>query len=77
MIRTCSKGTTIAFLIYICDNDRVKKRSSVHQYYLQFKMLYNRENGRHMDTNDAKEALAVRAILLDDYLPDVRMLTCV
>jgi len=40
-------------------------------------MLYNRENGRHMDTNDAKEALAVRAILLDDYLPDVRMLTCV
>ncbi len=61
MIRTCSKGTTIAFLIYICEVDRVKKRSSVHQYYLQFKMLYNRENGRHMDTNDAKEALAVGA----------------
>ena len=32
----------------------------MHQYYLQFKMLFNRENGRHMDTNDAKEALAVR-----------------
>ncbi|KAH7398119.1 hypothetical protein BKA64DRAFT_57979 [Cadophora sp. MPI-SDFR-AT-0126] len=23
-------------------------------------MLFNRENGRHMDTNDAKEALAVK-----------------
>jgi hypothetical protein len=32
----------------------------VHQYYLQLKMLFNRENGRHMDTNNAKEVLAVR-----------------
>ncbi|KAH6661772.1 FluG domain-containing protein [Halenospora varia] len=58
IIRNCSKGTTIAFLIHICEVDRVKKRSTVHQYYLRFKMLFNRENGRHMDTNDAKEALA-------------------
>jgi hypothetical protein len=26
-------------------------------------MLFNRENGKHMDTNDAKEVLAVRALL--------------
>jgi hypothetical protein len=63
VIRDCDKGTTIAFLIHICEVDRVKKRSTVHQYYLRFKMLFNRENGRHMDTNDAKEALAVRALL--------------
>jgi hypothetical protein len=49
----------MAFLRHICEVDRVKKRSSVHQYYLQFKMLFNRENGHHMDTNDAKDALAV------------------
>ena len=71
-MRDCSKGTTIAFLIHICDVDRVKKRSSVHQYYLQFKMLFNRENGRHMDTNDAKEALAVRH---SSYISSRRMLT--
>jgi hypothetical protein len=58
IIRDCSKGTTIALLIHICEVDRVKKRSTVYQYYLRFKMLFNRENGRHMDTNDAKEALA-------------------
>jgi len=40
MIRNCSKGTTIAFLIHICEVNRVKKRSAVYQYYLRFKMLF-------------------------------------
>ena len=64
----------MAFLLHICEVDRVKKRSALHQYYLQFKMLFNRENGRHMDTNDAKEALAVRTLLFD-YHPHSSMLT--
>ena len=47
------------FLRYICENYRVHIFSSVHQYLLQFKQLYNRVNGQYMDTNDAKEALKV------------------
>ncbi|KAG4435387.1 hypothetical protein IFR05_009130 [Cadophora sp. M221] len=58
IIRDYSKGTSIAFCTHICKVGRVKKRSTVHQYYLRLKMLFNRENGRHMDTNDAKEVLA-------------------
>ncbi|TVY90451.1 hypothetical protein LAWI1_G007273 [Lachnellula willkommii] len=57
VIRDCSKGTTLAFFRYIYDKDRVNKRGAMQQYIAQFKMLYNRENGRHMDTNDGKEAL--------------------
>ncbi|KAH7364055.1 hypothetical protein BKA65DRAFT_603155 [Rhexocercosporidium sp. MPI-PUGE-AT-0058] len=72
IILNCSKGTTIAFLIHICEVDRVKKRSTIHQYYLRFKMLFNRENGRHMDTNDAKEALAyMYGPLTRDYDLDI------
>lgn len=47
------------FLRYICENYKVRVFSSAHQYLLQFKQLYNRVNGQHMDTNDAKEALKV------------------
>ncbi|APA07342.1 hypothetical protein sscle_02g021120 [Sclerotinia sclerotiorum 1980 UF-70] len=56
-IQKCNKGTTMMFLRYICENYRIRTFSSVHQYLLQFKQLYNRVNGRHMDTNDAKEVL--------------------
>jgi hypothetical protein len=31
-------------------------------------MLFNRENGRHMDTNNAKEVLAVRVLLINYHL---------
>ncbi|TVY14767.1 hypothetical protein LARI1_G008250 [Lachnellula arida] len=57
IIRDCSKGTTLAFFRYIYDEDRVNKRGAMQQYIAQFKMLFNRENGHHMDTNDAKEVL--------------------
>ncbi|APA11274.1 hypothetical protein sscle_07g060440 [Sclerotinia sclerotiorum 1980 UF-70] len=56
-IQKCNKGTIMMFLRYICENYRIRTFSSVHQYLLQFKQLYNRVNGRHMDTNDAKEVL--------------------
>ena len=49
----------MAFLRHICLVDRVKKRNALHQYLLQFKMMFNAENGRHMDTNDANDALKV------------------
>jgi hypothetical protein len=48
------------FLRYICENYKVRAFSSAHQYLLQFKQLYNRVNGKLMDTNDAKEAFKVR-----------------
>ncbi|KAH6694340.1 hypothetical protein BKA61DRAFT_584276 [Leptodontidium sp. MPI-SDFR-AT-0119] len=68
----CSKGTTIAFLIHICEVDRVKKRSTVYQYHLRFKMLFNRENGRHIYTNDAKEALSyIYGTLARDFDLDI------
>jgi hypothetical protein len=59
VIQDCSRGTTLAFLRHIYDEDRVKKRGAMQQYIARFKMLYNRENGRLMDTNDGKEALKV------------------
>jgi hypothetical protein len=49
----------MVFLRFICEHYRVGAFSSIHQYLLQFKQLYNRINGKHMDTNDAKEALKV------------------
>ena len=58
-IQDCDKGTTMAFLHFVCEKDRVKKQNSIHQYLLSFKMLYNRINGFHMDTNDAREVLKV------------------
>lgn len=48
------------FLRYVCENYKVRAFSSAHQYLLQFKQLYNRVNGQHMDTNDAKEAFKVQ-----------------
>ncbi|OBT74038.1 hypothetical protein VF21_07827 [Pseudogymnoascus sp. 05NY08] len=54
-IQQCDKATTMLFLCFICENCKVKAFNSVHQYLLQFKQLYNRVNGCHMDTNDAKE----------------------
>jgi hypothetical protein len=47
------------FLHFICEKDRVTKNNAVHQYLLSFKMLYNRVDGFHMDTNDAREVLKV------------------
>jgi hypothetical protein len=64
VIRDCSKGTTLAFFRYIYDEDRVNKRGAMQQYMAQFKMLFNRENGRHMDTNDGKEVLKVYRSLI-------------
>ena len=58
-IRDCSLGTTLAFLHYIHTEDRVTKRGAMQQYIAQFKMLYNRMNGRQMNTNDGKKALKV------------------
>jgi hypothetical protein len=49
----------LAFLQHINDEDRVNKRGAMQQYIAQFKMLFNREYGHHMDTNDGKEALKV------------------
>ncbi len=47
------------FLRYICEYCKVCAFSSAHQYLLQFKQLYNCINGRHMNTNDVKEAFKV------------------
>ena len=58
-IQTCDKGTTMAFLRFICETGKIRAFSSAHQYLLQFKQFYNRANGHHMDTNDAKEGLKV------------------
>jgi hypothetical protein len=64
VISDCSRGTTLAFLQHIHDVDRVKKRSAMQNYIAQFKMLFNRENGRHMDTNIGKEALKVCTLIM-------------
>jgi hypothetical protein len=48
------------FLYHICLVDRVKKRNTLYQYLLQFKMMFNLENGHYIDTNDANDALKVR-----------------
>ncbi|ELR03151.1 hypothetical protein VC83_09677 [Pseudogymnoascus destructans] len=67
-IEQCDRGKTMSFLCFICENYRVKAFNSVHQYLLQFKQLYNRVNGRHMDTNDAKEVFKyLDATLADEF----------
>ncbi|KAL9107288.1 MAG: hypothetical protein Q9187_008449 [Circinaria calcarea] len=59
-IRACDIGSAMMFLRYVCENYKVRAFSSAHQYLLQFQQLYNRVNGQHMDTNDAKEAFKVQ-----------------
>jgi hypothetical protein len=49
----------MAFLRYICLVDWVKKRNALYQYLLQFKMMFNVENGCYINTNDANDALKV------------------
>lgn len=68
MIRDCSRGTTLAFFQHIYDENRVNKRGAMQQYIAQFKMLFNKKNGRHMDTNDGKEALKVCCSMLMFHL---------
>jgi hypothetical protein len=58
-LKNCNKGDMMAFLRYICDNDRVTSKDSVHQYLKQFKMLYSQANGERVDTNDGTDAYEV------------------
>ena len=58
-LKNCSKGDMMAFLRYICENNRVNSKDSVHQYLKQFKMLYSRANGQRVDTNDGTDAYEV------------------
>lgn len=44
------------------------KKGVMQQYIAQFKMLFNRENGRHMDTNDAKEAFEGKLLPAYHYI---------
>ena len=46
-------------------------------YIAQFKILYNPENGRHMDMNDGKEALKLRCSLYLTTLLDLTSLVYV
>lgn len=59
-IQKCDKGTTMMFLRYICENDKVRTFSSAHQYMRRFKQPYNRINGRYMDINDGNEVFKVQ-----------------
>ena len=58
-LKDCNKRDIMALLRYICDNDRVTLKDSVHQYLNQFKMLYSRANGERVDTNDGIDAYEV------------------
>jgi len=49
----------MAFLRFIYEKDRVRKKNALHQYLLSFEMLSNRVNGFHMGTNDIREVLKV------------------
>lgn len=68
VIQDCDKGSTMTFLQHICRVDRVRKQSSLKSYFKQFRQLYNLKNGRLMDTNDAKEGLAVYMSFVDSVL---------
>ncbi|KFY93086.1 hypothetical protein V500_03919 [Pseudogymnoascus sp. VKM F-4518 (FW-2643)] len=57
VIKNCSRGTMISFTQHMYDKGRVSKRGAMTQYRAQFGMLYNKENGRLIDTNDRKEVL--------------------
>ena len=63
MIKNCSRGTMISFTQHMYDKGRVSKRGAMTQYRAQFGMLYNKENGRLIDTNDRKEVLKVCCFL--------------
>jgi hypothetical protein len=53
----------ISFTQHMYDKGRVRKRGAMTQYRAQFGMLYNKENGRLVDTNDRKEVLKVCCFL--------------
>jgi hypothetical protein len=54
----------MSFLHWICANYLAKrrkkgKRRSIHTYWRDFKMLYRRINGEHVDANDRHEVVKV------------------
>jgi hypothetical protein len=49
----------MGFLRWILENYNVPKKSSIQQYWRQFKMLYIRCTGRQMNENDAREVFKV------------------
>ncbi|KFY65136.1 hypothetical protein V496_02779 [Pseudogymnoascus sp. VKM F-4515 (FW-2607)] len=61
----CNKGVMMGFLRWICETYIVPKqakgkrakRKSVNQYWRDFKMLYRRINGTHVNANDSLEVV--------------------
>jgi hypothetical protein len=45
------------------DKGRVNKRGAITQYRAQFRILYNKENGCLVDSNNRKEVLKVYCFL--------------
>lgn len=59
-LKDCSKEEAMTFLRYICENDRVNSKESVHQYLKQLRMPYSQVKGQRMDTNDGTDIYEVR-----------------
>jgi hypothetical protein len=62
--KNCDKGMMISFLHWTCEHYLSKKRKkgkrkSLNQYWRDFKMLYRRMNGCHVNGNDLAEVVKV------------------
>ena len=69
----------MSFLYWVCNTyfskrQKKGKRKSVNQYWRDFKMLFCRANGEHVNTNDSAEVVKVLHFLADS-LPAILILS--
>ncbi|KAI0398662.1 hypothetical protein F4802DRAFT_592559 [Xylaria palmicola] len=54
-IQKADRATAMDFLDYLCENYKITSWGTSWEYFRQYKQLYARKAGKHMDLNDSKE----------------------
>ncbi|KAI1305758.1 hypothetical protein F5Y03DRAFT_384421 [Xylaria venustula] len=54
-IQKADRATAMDFLDHLCENYKITSWGTSWEYFRQYKQLYARKAGKHMDLNDSKE----------------------
>ncbi|KAH7309929.1 FluG domain-containing protein [Stachybotrys elegans] len=67
-IKSLKRETTQDFILYICENSKIKSWATCEEYIRQFQQLYTTVTGQYMDRNDTKEVYKYyRCVLLPRF----------
>ncbi|KAL8377037.1 hypothetical protein RB595_007934 [Gaeumannomyces hyphopodioides] len=65
-LKKANKGTTMSFLVFLCQLYKIRAQGTLGIYRRQFKQLYALATGKYMDMNDSRETKK-----LEDHLAKV------